>query len=114
MIFVRDIQRIVAEHYALPVSIMCVADGPVVRERRYSRPRQVAMVLATRLTDHSISRIGQFFGGRDHTTVLHAMKAVEKRRRDNPKLHNSLRRLTLELIRAEENTALVSRPRGGE
>jgi chromosomal replication initiator protein len=56
------------------------------------------MVLATRLTEHSYSRIGDFFGGRDHTTVLYACEAVEKRRAKNPNLHNSMRRLTLELV----------------
>ena len=43
------------------------------RTRRFLRPRQVAMYLARALTDHSLPEIGRWFGGRDHTTVLHAV-----------------------------------------
>jgi chromosomal replication initiator protein len=57
------------------------------------------MCLATRLTDHSIGRIGHYFGGRDHSTVIHACRVVEKRCRRDRRLRNRLRRITLELIR---------------
>ncbi|MBF0249934.1 MAG: hypothetical protein HQL35_04810 [Alphaproteobacteria bacterium] len=48
------------------------------RARRFARPRQVAMYLATRLTKHSLPLIGRNFGGRDHTTVIHARDNIER------------------------------------
>jgi chromosomal replication initiator protein len=96
---IADIQQAVAERYRVPVAMMKAPSGCTTNERKFAWPRQVAMTLAWRLTDHSSVRIGQFFGGRDHATVLYAMRAVEKRRRNNPKLHQSLRALTFELVR---------------
>lgn len=118
MILVADIQRAVALRYRCPLSAMKEPDGINARIRRRVWPRQVAMVLAARLTEHSYVRIGQFFGGRDHSTVMYACDAVEKRGKKNPKLRQSLRRLTLELIQQSqaprfhksEITALVSCP----
>jgi chromosomal replication initiator protein len=95
---VADIQAAVARRYRIPVAMMRAPRGRGTVKRRYAWPRQVAMCLSTRLTDHSYTRIGQFFGGRDHSTVLYACEAVEERRKKNAKLHNSMRRLTLELI----------------
>lgn len=65
-----------------------------------SHPRQAAMALSVLLTEHSLVRIGHFFGGRDHSTVIHACRAVAKRRRNDAKLHETMRRLSLELIGA--------------
>ena len=48
------------------------------RSRSYSHPRQVAMYLSKELTDNSLPKIGKAFGGKDHTTVLHAYKKVQK------------------------------------
>lgn len=70
--FVRDIQAIVAEFYRVPISFMTAPSGPGKNARLVSLPRQIAMFLATEMTDHTLTRIGQFFGGRDHTTVRHA------------------------------------------
>jgi chromosomal replication initiator protein len=50
------------------------------RNRSVARPRQVAMSLAKELTNHSLPEIGDAFGGRDHTTVLHACKQIKKLR----------------------------------
>lgn len=96
---ISEIQAAVAERYHVPLSIMCEPGQRGGRQRKHSWPRQVAMTLAVRLTDHSYPRIGQLFGGRDHSTVYHARRAVEKRSRTNPKLLKSLRCLTLELVR---------------
>jgi chromosomal replication initiator protein len=97
---VADIKRAVAKRYRVPLATMSAPSGSFHR-RRYAWPRQVAILLSTRLTEHSYVRIGQFFGGRDHSTIIYACQAVEERRRKNPRLHNSLRRLTLELIRRD-------------
>jgi chromosomal replication initiator protein len=96
---VAEIQQAVAERYRCPIAAMTSPGARGDRKRKHVWPRQVAMTLAVRLTNHSYVRIGQLFGGRDHTTVLYACKAVEMRRKKNPRLHNSLRRITLELIR---------------
>jgi chromosomal replication initiator protein len=96
---ISDIKRAVALEYDVPLAVMSERDGVGARVKPSSHPRQVAMVLSARLTEHSIKRIGFFFGWRDHTTVLHAFRAVEKRRSSDPKLHAAMRRLTLDLLR---------------
>ena len=50
----------------------------VKRSRNISRPRQIAMFLSKHLTTSSLPAIGRYFGGRDHTTVMHAISAIEK------------------------------------
>jgi len=70
---IENIQRVVAEHYKLKTSDMLSAK----RNRSVARPRQVAMALAKELTRHSLPEIGHAFGGRDHTTVLHATRKVK-------------------------------------
>ena len=70
---IEDIQRIVARHYN-------VSRGDLLSSRRTAnvvRPRQVAMYLAKTLTLRSLPEIGRRFGGRDHTTVLHAVRKIE-------------------------------------
>lgn len=98
---IDKIQRTVARHYRVPTRTM-IEPAPTHRcahnAHEVAHPRQVAMTLAFLLTDHSQTRIGHFFGKRDRTTVHHARDAVAKRRRDDPALHQALRRLTLELI----------------
>ncbi len=73
-ITIDEIQRKVAEHYNLRVSDMHSAR----RARNVARPRQVAMYLAKILTSRSLPEIGRKFGGRDHTTVMHAIRKVEQ------------------------------------
>lgn len=99
MIFVRDIQREVARHFGSPVESMWEPRGQGTAIRERARPRQVAMCLAMRLTNHSYPRVGQFFGRRDHTTVLHAMRVTEQRRRTDPEIGAALREVTLTLLR---------------
>ncbi|NBC31195.1 MAG: chromosomal replication initiator protein DnaA [Alphaproteobacteria bacterium] len=71
---IDDIQKRVAEHFNIRVSDMSSAR----RSRSVARPRQVAMFLAKQLTARSLPEIGRKFGGRDHTTVMHAVKRVEE------------------------------------
>ena len=80
MVTVHNIQKIVAEYYKIRVSDLHAKD----RSRQVARPRQVAMALAKELTSHSLPEIGDAFGGRDHTTVLHACRRIaELKTRDN-------------------------------
>ncbi len=75
-ITIDEIQKRVAEHYSLKLSDMHSAR----RARVVARPRQVAMYLAKQLTPRSLPEIGRRFGGRDHTTVMHAIKKIEELR----------------------------------
>ena len=72
MVNVDNIQKTVAEYFKIRVSDL-LSDK---RTRTITRPRQMAMALAKDLTNHSLPEIGQMFGGRDHTTVLHATRKV--------------------------------------
>ena len=63
------------------------------RNRSLARPRQVAMALSKELTNHSLPEIGDAFGGRDHTTVLHACRKVEELREMNPEIKDDYRNL---------------------
>jgi chromosomal replication initiator protein len=71
---IEEIQRRVAEHYNIKLADM----SSPRRARQVSRPRQIAMYLAKQLTTKSLPDIGRSFGGRDHTTVMHAVKKVEE------------------------------------
>jgi len=73
-ITIDEIQRKVAEHYNIRLTDMHSAR----RARQVARPRQVAMYLAKQLTARSLPEIGRKFGGRDHTTVMHAVRKVEE------------------------------------
>ncbi len=73
-ITIDEIQRKVAEHYNLRITDMHSAR----RARQVARPRQVAMYLSKILTARSLPEIGRKFGGRDHTTVMHAIRKVEE------------------------------------
>lgn len=68
-----EIQAAVAAYCGIPVAKMTEQD----RHRSVARPRMVAMYLARELTNHSLPAIGRLFGGRDHTTVIHAIRTVE-------------------------------------
>lgn len=72
LISIENIQRTVAEYYKIKVSDLLSKR----RSRSVARPRQVAMALAKELTNHSLPEIGNAFGGRDHTTVLHACRKI--------------------------------------
>ncbi len=73
---IEDIQKRVAQHYNIRLADMHSSR----RARAVARPRQVAMYLAKQLTSRSLPEIGRKFGGRDHTTVMHAVKKIEELR----------------------------------
>jgi chromosomal replication initiator protein len=77
---IEEIQKRVAEHYNIKVSDMHSAR----RSRAVARPRQVAMYLSKQLTPRSLPEIGRKFGGRDHTTVMHAVRKVEELKAADP------------------------------
>ncbi len=76
LVTIDNIQRSVAEYYKIKMSDMLSKR----RNRSVARPRQMAMCLSKELTNHSLPEIGDAFGGRDHTTVLHACKQVKNLR----------------------------------
>jgi chromosomal replication initiator protein len=76
LVSIDNIQRSVAEYYKIKMADMLSKR----RNRSIARPRQVAMTLSKELTNHSLPEIGDAFGGRDHTTVLHACKQINKLR----------------------------------
>ncbi len=89
-----NIQRTVAEYYKIKVADLMSRR----RSRSVARPRQMAMALAKELTQHSLPEIGDSFGGRDHTTVLHACRKIKELRESNSDIRedykNLLRSLT--------------------
>ncbi|PKR53665.1 chromosomal replication initiator protein DnaA [Thalassospira marina] len=83
---IEEIQKRVAEHFNIKVSDMHSAR----RARAVARPRQVAMYLSKQLTTHSLPEIGRKFGGRDHTTVMHAVRKVEELHKTDPSLSEDI------------------------
>ena len=75
----ENIQKVVADFFRIRVKDLISAQ----RSRNIARPRQIAMSLTRELTSHSLPEIGNAFGGRDHTTVMHAVKAITKLRQSN-------------------------------
>jgi len=73
LVTVENIQKTVADYYKVRLADLLSKR----RSRSVARPRQVAMALAKELTSHSLPEIGDAFGGRDHTTVLHACKRIK-------------------------------------
>ena len=94
LVTIENIQKTVAEYYKIRIADLLSKR----RSRSIARPRQVAMALAKELTNHSLPEIGDAFGGRDHTTVLHGCKRVkelrETERRVGEDYMNLLRTLT--------------------
>ena len=106
---ISDIQSAVAETYGLPVEIIRAPDGPTgIRERQYARPRQVAMYLTHQTLGQgkqrsgraSLAVIGRHFGGRDHTTVLHACRVVSKLVRQDSEERRAVGEIGWKLIEA--------------
>jgi len=87
------IQNLVANHYSIKVTDM----RSKKRTRVVTFPRQIAMYLARELTDASLPRIGEEFGGRDHTTVLHAYDKIQRMLQKNPSLQREISQLAQEL-----------------
>jgi chromosomal replication initiator protein len=91
---IDNIQRVVADYYKIKVADLLSKR----RSRSVARPRQMAMSLAKELTNHSLPEIGNAFGGRDHTTVLHACRKIKELRETDTDIaedyKNLLRHLT--------------------
>ena len=81
-ITIPNIQRVVADYYQLRLADLLSKK----RSRSIARPRQMAMTLAKELTEHSLPEIGDAFGGRDHTTVMHACRTIRDFRETDGKL----------------------------
>ncbi|HEY2344814.1 MAG TPA: chromosomal replication initiator protein DnaA [Xanthomonadaceae bacterium] len=92
-ISIGNIQKTVADYYQLRLADL----NSKRRTRSQARPRQVAMALAKELTEHSLPEIGDAFGGRDHTTVLHACKQIRKLMDADAKLREDWEKLIRKL-----------------
>ena len=94
LVSIENIQKTVAEYFKIRVGDLLSKK----RSRSIARPRQVAMALAKELTNHSLPEIGDAFGGRDHTTVLHACRRIQSLRETEKRVDddylNLLRTLT--------------------
>ena len=93
LITIENIQKVVSDYYQLRVADLLSRR----RSRSIARPRQMAMYLAKELTEHSLPEIGNAFGGRDHTTVLHACRKIESLCESDGRLREEHARLTREL-----------------
>jgi chromosomal replication initiator protein len=86
---IDEIQRRVSDHFNIRAAEMVSAR----RARAVARPRQIAMYLSKQLTPRSLPEIGRRFGGRDHTTVIHAVKQIEKLRASDSEIDSDVRAL---------------------
>lgn len=93
VISLSNIQKTVADYYQLKLSDLLSAR----RTRSLARPRQVAMALAKELTEHSLPEIGEAFGGRDHTTVLHGCRVILGLRDSDAKIREDWDKLVRKL-----------------
>ena len=89
MVSIDNIQKTVAEYYNIKLSDLLSKR----RSRSITRPRQLAMALTKRLTNHSLPEIGEAFNGRDHTTVIHACKKIKELRVENSSLEEDYKNL---------------------
>ncbi|OGT07858.1 MAG: chromosomal replication initiation protein DnaA [Gammaproteobacteria bacterium RBG_16_37_9] len=90
LVTIENIQKTVAEYYKIKISDLLSKR----RSRSVARPRQVAMTLSKELTNHSLPEIGDTFGGRDHTTVIHACRTIKALTTTNANLAEDYRNLT--------------------
>lgn len=86
---IDNIQRVVCEYYKIKMNDMVSKR----RSRSVARPRQVAMALAKELTNHSLPEIGEAFGGRDHTTVLHACRKIKELQEETADIREDMKNL---------------------
>jgi len=87
------IQKRVAEYFNIKLSDLKGRK----RSKTIAYPRQVAMYLARELTDYSLPELGEFFGGRDHTTVLHAYEKIQQNVKTNKSVKELVNRLVTEV-----------------
>ena len=89
MVSIENIQKTVAEYYNIRLSDLLSKR----RSRSITRPRQMAMALTKELTNHSLPEIGESFGGRDHTTVLHACRRINELRTVDTNIEEDYKKL---------------------
>ena len=89
LVTIDNIQRVVSEYYKLKMSELLSKR----RSRSIARPRQVAMALAKTLTSHSLPEIGEAFGGRDHTTVMHACRKIKELQEESRDMQDDMKHL---------------------
>ena len=87
---IENIQKVVAEYFNIKIADLLSKR----RNRSIARPRQVAMALAKELTSHSLPEVGDAFGGRDHTTVLHACRKIDSLKGSSPDVSEDYKNLT--------------------
>ena len=90
LVTIDNIQKTVAEYYKIKVADLLSKR----RNRSVARPRQIAMALSKELTNHSLPEIGDAFGGKDHTTVLHACRKVKELREESHDIKEDYSNLT--------------------
>jgi chromosomal replication initiator protein len=86
IISIETIQKTVAEHYKMSVNEL----KQKKRTRTIAFPRQIAMYISRQLTDFSLPQIGEKFGGRDHTTVIHAFEKISEMKEHDPFVEKSI------------------------
>ena len=89
MVTIPNIQRVVADYYNIKISELLSKR----RNRSITRPRQIAMALSKELTNHSLPEIGDAFGGRDHTTVIHACEKTKELTQENLEIEEDYKKL---------------------
>lgn len=90
LVTIANIQKMVAEYFKIRVSDLSAKS----RSRQVTRPRQIAMALSKELTNHSLPEIGKEFGGRDHSTVIHACRKVSELIEGDPRIKEDYANLT--------------------
>jgi chromosomal replication initiator protein len=89
MVSIENIQKTVSEYYNIKLSDLLSKR----RNRSITRPRQIAMALSKELTNHSLPEIGEAFGGRDHTTVIHACEKTKELIQTNLEIEEDYKKL---------------------
>jgi chromosomal replication initiator protein len=87
---IEEIQRFVSNHYKIPEDLIRAKN----RKKEVALARQISMYLSKQMTNHSLKTIGLHFGGRDHSTVVHAIQTIENFRKNDKKIKEDL--ITLE------------------
>ena len=89
LVTIDNIQKTVVEYFKIRMADLSSKS----RRRSITRPRQIAMSLAKELTTHSLPEIGDAFGGRDHTTVMHACRRIKELRESENRIREDYRNL---------------------
>jgi len=103
---VREIQEAVCEHFDIPM-IEMISDR---RARPVARPRQIAMYFSREFTPFSLPNIGRFFGGRDHTTIMHGITQVERLIREDKEVRHQVKTIRERLVSVKGNSVVDKSP----